>query len=172
MGRRSRGNKYSLKSDNLRLLNYAKAKASNLPVHFKNTVETANSIRGMTVSRALAYLKNVLVHKECVPFKKFKSGVSRKSQAKQFGVINGRWPQKSAIAVSGVIKNAIANAEFDNQDHNQYIIHHIQVNQAPKTTRRTYRAHGRINPYVRHLCHIQLIIGNKKEDASIGSDKK
>ena len=34
---------------------------------------------------------------------------------------------------------------------------HVQVNQAPKQRRRTYRAHGRINPYMSNPCHIELI---------------
>ncbi|KAL3280539.1 hypothetical protein HHI36_003771 [Cryptolaemus montrouzieri] len=167
MGRRGCGNNYSIKSNDLQLLDHSKAKASNLPVHFKNTVETANAVRGMTVARALAYLKNVLAHKECVPFKKFKSGIGKTAQANQFGVVNGRWPQKSVKAVIEVIKNAISNAEYNNKDHDQFFIHHIQVNQAPTTTRRTYRAHGRINPYARHLCHIQVIIAIKKNEAEV-----
>lgn len=35
---------------------------------------------------------------------------------------------------------------------------HLQVNQAPKQRRRTYRAHGRINPYMAHPCHIELVL--------------
>ncbi|XP_044751484.1 60S ribosomal protein L17-like [Coccinella septempunctata] len=162
MGKKSKGNNYSTKAQDLQNLDYAKAKASNVAVHFKNTVETANAIRRMTVPRALTYLKNVLAHKECVPFRKFKSGIGRKAQAKQFGVVNGRWPEKSAKIVMEVVKNAISNTEYNNKDYEQCVIQHIQVNQAPKTTRRTYRAHGRINPYIRHLCHIQVVIGTKK----------
>ena len=37
-------------------------------------------------------------------------------------------------------------------------ITHIQVNQAPKLRRRTYRAHGRIGPYQTSPCHIELIV--------------
>lgn len=64
--------------------NTCRAKASNMRVHFKNTVETAGVLRGMTVSRATSYLKNVIAHKECVPFKKYKGGVGRTAQAKAF----------------------------------------------------------------------------------------
>ena len=38
------------------------------------------------------------------------------------------------------------------------VIRHIQVNQAPKQRRRTFRAHGRINPYMSHPCHIELML--------------
>ena len=42
-------------------------------------------------------------------------------------------------------------------------ISHIQVNQAQKQRRRTYRAHGRINPYMSSPCHIELILSEKEE---------
>ncbi|KAG7129999.1 60S ribosomal protein L17 like [Verticillium longisporum] len=37
------------------------------------------------------------------------------------------------------------------------------VNQAPKQRRRTYRAHGRINPYMSNPCHIELILTEGEE---------
>lgn len=42
-------------------------------------------------------------------------------------------------------------------------VSHIQVNAAPKQRRRTYRAHGRINPYQSSPCHIELILSAKSE---------
>ncbi|KAJ6351464.1 hypothetical protein OIU85_005569 [Salix viminalis] len=42
-------------------------------------------------------------------------------------------------------------------------ISHIQVNQAQKQRRRTYRAHGRINPYMSSPCHIELVLSEKEE---------
>lgn len=64
-----------------------RAKSSNVSVKFKNLVETANAVRHMTLARANAYLKNVINRKECVPFKKFKSGIGRCAQAKQFNTV-------------------------------------------------------------------------------------
>ena len=43
------------------------------------------------------------------------------------------------------------------------VIKHIQVNQAPKQRRRTYRAHGRINPYMSSPCHIEIILAEENE---------
>lgn len=64
--------------------NTCRAKATNMPVHFKNTVEAANAIKRMTIHRATAFLKSVIAHKECVPFRKFNGGVGRCAQAKTF----------------------------------------------------------------------------------------
>ena len=38
------------------------------------------------------------------------------------------------------------------------VIKHVQVNQAPKHRRRTYRAHGRINAYMSSPCHIEMLV--------------
>ncbi|XP_066364920.1 large ribosomal subunit protein uL22y-like [Miscanthus floridulus] len=41
-------------------------------------------------------------------------------------------------------------------------VSHIQVNQAQKQRRRTYRAHGRINPYMSSPCHIELMLSEEE----------
>ena len=51
-------------------------------VHFKNTRETAQAIKSMPLHRASKYLKNVIAHKEIVPFRRFMGGVGRHAQAK------------------------------------------------------------------------------------------
>ena len=42
------------------------------------------------------------------------------------------------------MKNAEANADSKGLDTGNLIVKRIQVNQAPKGRRRTYRAHGRV----------------------------
>lgn len=66
------------------------------------------------------------------------------SIGKQFGVSRARWPVKSAEFLIGLLKNAEANADTKGLDTGNLIVKHIQVNQAPKGRRRTYRAHGRV----------------------------
>lgn len=48
-------------------------------------------------------------------------------------------------------------------------ISHIQVNRAMCQRRRTYRAHGRINPFMSNPCHVELILVEK--DASVKAEK-
>jgi large subunit ribosomal protein L17e len=139
-----------------------KARGSYLRVHFKNTREVGNAIKYMPLRRAIKYLKNVIEHKEIIPFKRFNGGVGRKAQCKQFGACQGRWPQKSARFVLDLLKNAESNAELKNLDADHLVIDHLQVNQAPKTRRRTYRAHGRINPYKSSPCHIEIFLTEKE----------
>merc|ERR1711916_379692 len=102
----------------------AKARADSVKVHFKNTRETAMAIKGMKVERAVAYLKNVLKRKE-IP-----------------GAKNGRWPVKSVRAILALLENATANAANKDLKQERCFVSHIQVQRAPKTRRRTFRAHG------------------------------
>lgn len=140
-----------------------KARGSNLRVHFKNTRETAQAIKKMTLRRAQRYLKNVVAKKEIVPFRRFKGGVGRKAQAKIWGTTQGRWPEKSAQFLLQLLRNAESNADYKGLDVDRLVVEHIQVNRAPKMRRRTYRAHGRINPYMSSPCHIEVILSEKEQ---------
>merc|ERR1712212_157129 len=135
---------------------------SNLRVHFKNTRETAQAIKAMPLHRATKYLTPVIAHKEIVPFRRFMGGVGRHAQANVHGTAQGRWPLKSAEFLLHLLKNAESNAEYKGLDADHLVIEHIQVNRAPKMRRRTYRAHGRINPYMSSPCHIEICLVEKE----------
>ncbi|CAB4417584.1 unnamed protein product [Rhizophagus irregularis] len=149
---------------------YAKTRGSYLRVHFKNTRETAKAISGKKLTYAIKYLNDVKEHKQAVPFRRFHGGVGRCAQAKAFGHTQGRWPVKSAEFLLGLLKNVRSNAEVKELDIENLIISHIQVNQAPKQRRRTYRAHGRINPYMSSPCHIEIIVTEEAAQVKRESD--
>eukprot|EP00069_Balaena_mysticetus_P001427 bmy_15280T0 len=107
-------------------------RGSNLRVHFKNTRETAQVIKGMHIQKATKYLKDVTLKKQCVPFRRYNGGVE-------------------------------SNDELKGLDVDSLVIEHIQVNKAPKMRHRTYRAHGRINPYMSSPCHIEMILTEKEQ---------
>ncbi|KAI6178440.1 50S ribosomal protein L22 [Aphelenchoides besseyi] len=143
-----------------------KARGSDLRVHFKNTHETARALKGMPIKRALRFLENVKEKKEIVPFRRFNHTVGRKAQAKTWGVTQGRWPVKSAEFLLQLLRNAESNAEMKGLDIDHLVIEHIVVQRAAKMRRRTYRAHGRINPYMSSPCHVELILCEKKDVVS------
>eukprot|EP00271_Cylindrocystis_brebissonii_P013073 TRINITY_DN32643_c0_g1_i1.p1 TRINITY_DN32643_c0_g1~~TRINITY_DN32643_c0_g1_i1.p1 ORF type:complete len:205 (+),score=46.02 TRINITY_DN32643_c0_g1_i1:58-615(+) len=140
-----------------------KARGSGLRVHFKNTREAAMAIRKMELTKAKSFLEDVLAFKQAVPFRRFCGGVGRTAQAKaKHSNGQGRWPVKSAEFLLTLLKNAESNAEVKGLDVNILFVEHIQVNQAQKQRRRTYRAHGRINPYMSNPCHIELTLAEKE----------
>jgi len=146
-----------------RIFAACKARGSDLRVHFKNTRETAQAIKGLALVKAKRYLEDVLAHKQAIPFRRFCGGVGRTAQAKsRHSNGQGRWPVKSATFLLGLLKNAESNAEVKGLDVDTLTISHIQVNQAQRQRRRTYRAHGRINPYMSSPCHIELTLSEKE----------
>ncbi|KAM7269809.1 hypothetical protein ACFE04_025306 [Oxalis oulophora] len=154
--------KYSKEPDNP--TKSCKARGSDLRVHFKNTRETAHALRKLPLIKAKRYLEDVLAHKQAIPFTRFCRGVGRTAQAKsRHSNGQGRWPVKSATFILDLLKNAESNAEVKGLDVDALYISHIQVNQAQKQRRRTYRAHGRINPYMSSPCHIELTLSEKEE---------
>merc|ERR1739838_925950 len=140
-----------------------KSRGSNLRVHFKNTRETAQAIKGLHLRKATQYLKDVINHKRCAPFRRFNRGCGRTAQAKEFNTTQGRWPKKSATFLLEMLKNAESNADLKGLDVDSLVIEHIQVNEAPKMRRRTYRAHGRINPFLSCPSHIEIILTEKEQ---------
>uniref|UniRef100_H2ZIS2 Large ribosomal subunit protein uL22 n=1 Tax=Ciona savignyi TaxID=51511 RepID=H2ZIS2_CIOSA len=142
-----------------------KARGSDLRVHFKNTRETAQAIKGMHIRKATQYLKDVVDKKRCIPFRRFNGGVGRCAQAKEFKTtqMEVRWPKKSATFLLQMLKTAESNADVKG-DVDSLVIDH-QVNAAAKMRRRTYkqRAHGRINPYMSSPCHIEMILTEKEQ---------
>ncbi|KAM4842734.1 large ribosomal subunit protein uL22-like [Thomomys bottae] len=117
----------------------------------------------MHIWKGTKYLKDVTLKKQCVPFLRYNGGVGRCAQAKQWGWIQGRWLKKSAEFLLHMLKNAESNAELNGLDVDSLVIEHIQENNAPKMHRRTYRAHGRINPYMSSPCHIEMILTEKEQ---------
>ncbi|KAH7281064.1 hypothetical protein KP509_36G028400 [Ceratopteris richardii] len=153
--------KYSREPDNI--TKACKSRGSDLRVHFKNTRETAQAIKKLDLVKAKRYLEDVIAHKQAIPFRRFCGGVGRTAQAKaRHSNGQGRWPVKSAQFLLGLLKNAESNAETKGLDVDTLYISHIQVNKAQKQRRRTYRAHGRINPYMSSPCHIELILSEKE----------
>merc|ERR1712205_53523 len=151
-----------------------KAKGSNLRVHFKNTRETAQAIKDMMLRKAVAYLTHVVEHKEAIPFRRYCGGVGRTSQAKNAGSTNGqaRWPKKSAEFMLNLLSNAEANAELKSLETDKLFISHIQVNKAQEQRRRTYRAHGRINPYMSSPCHVEIILSQRETTVKAAKGRK
>merc|ERR1712002_35848 len=137
-----------------------KTKGSDLRVHFKNTREAAQAIKGMHLHKAVSYLKAVVAKERCIPFNRFSGSIGRTGQTKEFKspTSKGRWPVKSCNILLGMLKNAESNAEVKGLDVDALVIDHIQVNAAAKQRRRTYRAHGRINPYMASPCHIEIML--------------
>ncbi|KAJ3479550.1 hypothetical protein NLI96_g8978 [Meripilus lineatus] len=133
--------------------------------------EVAAALSGLKLTKAYTYLNDVTEHNQVIPFRRFSGGVGRASQAKQFKATQGRWPEKSVRFILRLLKNAESNADAKNIELEDLFIKNIVVQQAPKTRRRTYRAHGRINPYQGHPCHVEVILSASDSEVERSKDK-
>ncbi|XP_055090785.1 large ribosomal subunit protein uL22-like [Symphalangus syndactylus] len=138
-------------------------RGSNLCVHFKNTRDTSQAIKGMHIRKATKYLKDTTLQKQRVSFQHYNGCIGWCAQAKQWGWTQGQWPKKLAEFLLHMLENAESNAELKALDVDSLAVGHIKVNKAPKMRRWTYRAHGWINPYVSSLCHTEMILTEKEQ---------
>ena len=136
---------------------HARASGVNVPINFKRTWETAKMMKGKTIEEVKTYFNDVLEHKRIIPFTKYTNGIGRKAQATEFKKTQGAWPEKSVKYLLGLLQNLQSNAEAKQLNLKELVITHVQVNQAQKGRRRTYRAQGRITSYMSHPVHIEIM---------------
>lgn len=126
----------------------------------------------MSLAKAKIYLGDVLQFKQAVPFVKFTGGVGRHAQGKLRNAPGDkcRWPQKATKVILDLLTNAEANAEMRGLDIEELYIKHAMSNRAMKQRRRTYRAHGRINPYMSNPAHIEIVLEMQKQGVAKADD--
>jgi len=66
--------------------------------------------------------------------------------------------------VLDLLKNLEANANVKNLDVEKLYLTHVLIQHAAKGRRRTYRAHGRIGPYMNNPAHVEMWATEKEED--------
>jgi large subunit ribosomal protein L17e len=132
-----------------------------LRAHYKNTYETARACRGMMLLKAINYMDDVAAHKSVIPFRRYTGGPGRKAMCKNIGHHNGRFPAKSVKHVRALLVNLKSNAEAKGLDVEKCQISHVATQRAVSGRRRTYRAHGRISPYLSSNCHIEFNVVEK-----------
>jgi ribosomal protein L22 len=73
------------------------------------------------------------------------------------------WPKNATTQMLALLGNAEANAKFKNLKEDSLYVKHVSCNMAPKGRRRTYRAHGRIGPYMSTPSHIEIVLAEAHE---------
>merc|ERR1719454_2410154 len=120
----------------------------------------------MNLIKAIRYIEDVRVHKSIIPFRRFTGGPGRHAMCKNIHHHNGRYPEKSCKHVLGLLKNLKSNAEAQSLDPEKCTITHVSTQRAVNGRRRTYRAHGRISPYLSSNCHVEFHVTEKSDNVS------
>lgn len=134
----------------------AKTRVDDLRAHFKTVYETARACRGLNLLKAIEYLNNVIEHKALIPFRRFTGGPGRHAMCKNHNHHNGRFPEKACRHVLSLLKNLKSNSEAQSLDPERCKVSHVCTQRAVSGRRRTFRAHGRISPYLSSNCHVEL----------------
>ena len=131
------------------------AKALNLPISTKHSIEISKYLRHRNTEFAKNFLQDVVDLKKAVPFKTFKHNVGHKA-----GMAAGRFPQKAAKEFLSLVKSVEANAQMKGLNSSSLRIIKLLANKAsvPFTGGRHRRGTKRTHLEI----EVQEIEGKKK----------
>ena len=132
------------------------AKALNLPVSTKHSIEISNHLRYKKTAFAKSFLEDVIGLKKAVPFKTFNNNVGHKP-----GMAAGRYPQKAAKEFLSLIKSVEANAQMKGLNSSNLKITKLLANKAsePMTGGRHRRGTKRTHLEI----EVKELVGKKEK---------
>jgi large subunit ribosomal protein L22 len=137
--------------------NIAKAKANELNMSPKHSIEIATFIRHQRVNDAIAYLNDVVSLKKAIPFRRFNRNVAHKH-----GLPGkwdaGRYPVKASKAYIRVLESVKKNAEYIGLDADNLEIIHVSANRGRAQKSFFPRAMGRATPKVRETVNLEVVV--------------
>jgi large subunit ribosomal protein L22 len=150
---------YSIIEEMLNPEKTAKASGRELKVSHKAAREVCKAVKGMSLSNAKEYLRDVMVKKKPIPYKRFTKKLGHKGGMERSCV--GRYPIKTAEQILHVIEAAQANAENKGLDVDRLRIIHAAAYPGMKLKRYTPRAHGRASPKYDTTTHVEIVLDEK-----------
>jgi large subunit ribosomal protein L22 len=152
---------YSILTEALDPEKTAKASGREVKVSHKHAREVCRTIKGMTLTNAKAYLRDVTEKKKPVPFTRYNKKAGHRHGLPKKGTFSGRYPIKAAQKILNVVESAEANAENKGLDTDRLKILHAAAYPGMKIKRFKPRAQGRASPKYQTLTHIEIILDEK-----------
>jgi large subunit ribosomal protein L22 len=150
---------YSIQTEELDPETTVIASGREIRVSHKHTREVCRTIKGMTLTQAKLYLRDVMDKKKAVPFRRYQKKLGH--HAGLVKAFAGRYPINAAQKTLNVLKAAEANAENKGLDVENLKIIHAAAYPGMKIKRFTPRAHGRASPKYEILSHIEIVLAEK-----------
>jgi large subunit ribosomal protein L22 len=150
---------YSIIEEMLNPDKTAKASGRELKVSHKASREIAKALKGMELSHAKEFLRDVMVKKKPVPYTRYTKKLGHKGGLEKQCV--GRYPIKAAERILQVLQAAQANAENKGLDVDRLRIFHAAAYPGMKLKRYTPRAHGRASPKYEITTHVEIVLEEK-----------
>jgi len=136
------------------------ARAHNIPVSTKHTIEICTHLRYKSTKDAKAFLQKVIAKKAPVPFLRFKRNVGHKA-----GIAAGRFPVNAAKEMLALVKSVEANAQFKGLNVESLKITKILANRAPNPFTGNRHHHGTKRTHVEVEVMEAVAKKDKKEKA-------
>jgi large subunit ribosomal protein L22 len=137
--------------------NIAKAKANELNMSPKHSIEIATFIRHQRVNDAIAYLNDVVGLKKAIPFRRFNRNVAHK-RGLPGNWDAGRYPVKASKEYIRVLESVKKNAEYIGLDADNLEIIHVSANRGRAQKSFFPRAMGRATPKVRETVNLEVVV--------------
>ncbi|MDN7025496.1 50S ribosomal protein L22 [Methanoculleus sp. FWC-SCC1] len=134
----------------------ARAKANELPVSPKHSIEIARFIRNKNTVEVRAYLADVVALKKAIPFKRFNRNVAHKRGLDRWD--GGRYPVKAAEAYIRLLESVEKNAEYIGLDTEKLVVDHASANRGRGFKGFFPRAMGRATPKRRETVNIEIVV--------------
>ncbi len=147
---------YSIIEEELDPEKTAKASGREIRVSHKAAREVCRAIKGMMLSKAKTYLRDVMEKRKAVPFRRYKKKVGHRSGLEK--TFAGRYPMKTSQQILRVIEAAEANAENKGLDLDRLCVLHAAAYPGIRIKRFTPRAHGRASPKYETTTHIEIVL--------------
>jgi large subunit ribosomal protein L22 len=152
---------YSITEEELDPEKTVKASGREVRVSHKSAREICKTIKGMMLSQAKQYLRDVMAKKRAVPFTRFKKKAGHRHGLEK--AYAGRYPMKASEQILKVIEGAEANAEYKGLDTERLRIFHASAYPGMKIKRYSPRARGSTSPKFETLCHIEIVLEERSE---------
>jgi large subunit ribosomal protein L22 len=150
---------YSIIEEMLNPDKTAKASGRELKISHKAAREVTRALKGMELSQAKGFLRDVVVKKKPVPYERYTKKLGHKGGMQKHCV--GRYPIKAAASILQVLQAAQANAENKGLDVDRLRIFHAAAYPGMKLKRYTPRAHGRASPKYDITTHVEIVLEEK-----------
>ena len=152
---------YSITEEELDPEKTVKASEREVRVSHKSAREICKTIKGMMLTRAKQYLRDVIAKKQAVPFTRFKKKAGHRHGLEK--AYAGRYPEKAAKQILKLVEGAEANAEYKGLDTERLRIIHASAYPGIKIKGYAIRAQGRSTPKFETLCHIEVALEEQSE---------
>ena len=134
---------------------HVRASGREVNISPKAAREICNTIRWMTLSKAIALLESVEKMESPIAFRRHKLKVGHRSEL--VGFPSGSYPVKAAKSILGVLRNLQANCEFKGLDPERVELIHSAALAGRAIKDFVPRAHGSSSPNLHVLVHLEFV---------------